>query len=86
MQTELFYGYIFSYDGILNTKQTGQVIISALVGIDCPEQGRNHMIGMLHQGMTIDELNFICQVCSLVAEKCGVKFKYGKMQVPTLDV
>ncbi|KAF2247611.1 hypothetical protein BU26DRAFT_566561 [Trematosphaeria pertusa] len=80
--TNLFYGYIFSFDDILDDLETGHCIISALLGIDCQEQVRNHMIGMQLNGVERKEIEAFRNVVLRLAEKLGVQFKSEPIPVP----
>lgn len=79
---DLFYGYIFSFDDILDDLETGHCIISALLGIDCQEQVRNHMIGMQLNGVERKEIEAFRNVVLRLAEKLGVQFKSEPIPVP----
>ena len=79
---DLFYGRIFSFDEILNDAETGHVIISALIGIDCHPQMRHHMIGMLINGVTREEIETTRTLCYRVADVLGVTFRHKPMEIP----
>ena len=83
--TELFYGHIFSFDGVLDDVETGQVIVAALLGIDCHEQARNHMLGMLMRGAALEDLESIKSIVISLADNFGVKFKNAPLIIPVLD-
>jgi alkylhydroperoxidase/carboxymuconolactone decarboxylase family protein YurZ len=85
-QTELLYGHIFSFPGILDNIETGQCIVAALFSIDCQEQVRNHMIGMMNSGGTREELEGVRAVVMAVADKLGVVGKQGRraIEVPRI--
>lgn len=72
---DILYGRIFSFDAILNDLETGQVIVSALIGIDCQHQLRNHMKGMLYNGATREELTELRDLCLDLARRLGVVFR-----------
>jgi hypothetical protein len=72
---DLFYGYIFSFDAVLNMLETEQVVVSALLGIDCPEQAKNHMLGILANGGRDEDLIFIRDIVSRVAERGHVHLR-----------
>lgn len=74
---DYFYGRIFSFDGILDDMETGQVIISCLIGIDCMQQLGNHMKGMQYNGARKEEVEMIREIVIRVARKLDVKFKPG---------
>ena len=82
---DILYGRIFSYDGVLNDLETGYVIVSALIGIDCQNQLRHHMKGMLYTGATREELlklrNFILDI----AHRVGVKMRGAPREIPDID-
>lgn len=81
---ELFYGYIFSFDEILDILETEQVVIASLIGIDCQEQMTNHMIGMMFNGAKREEVEALKQVVLALAERLDVKFKNPDIQVPEM--
>ncbi|KAF7553870.1 hypothetical protein G7046_g6970 [Stylonectria norvegica] len=81
---DLLYGHIFSFDKILNDLETGQVIVSCLIGIDCQEQVGNHMKGMLFNGARREEIEMVREICIRVADELGVKFKTGPVPVPEI--
>ncbi|KAF2658360.1 hypothetical protein K491DRAFT_676407 [Lophiostoma macrostomum CBS 122681] len=83
--TNLFYGYIFSFDGVLNDLETGHCIISALLGIDCQEQVRNHMIGMQLNGAKREQIVAFRNVALKLAEKLQVRFKEAPIAVPDVS-
>jgi hypothetical protein len=80
----LFYGRIFSFDEILNNAETGHVIISALIGIDCHPQMKHHMIGMLINGVTREEIEGTRGLCYRVARTLGVTFRHPMGEIPEL--
>ena len=82
---DLLYGRVFSYDGILNDLETGYVIVSALVGLDCQNQLRHHMKGALYNGATREELQELYDVLLDLAKRLGVKFRSEKREVPRID-
>ncbi|KAF2467911.1 uncharacterized protein BDR25DRAFT_374211 [Lindgomyces ingoldianus] len=81
-RADLFYGYIFSFDEILDGLETSHCILSALLGIDCQEQVRNHMIGMLLNGAKREEIEAFRNVVLRLAEKLEVKFKDAPIPIP----
>ena len=81
---DLFYGYIFSFDEILDDLETEHVIISALLGIDCQEQVKNHMIGMQLNGAQWEEVEALRNVVLKLAEKLGIKFKTAPIPIPRI--
>ena len=83
--TDLLYGRIFSYDGILNDLETGYVIVSVLIGIDCHIQLRHHMKGMLYNGATREDLQELQDTMLELAEHLGVKFRSQGGPIPTID-
>ncbi|OQO00722.1 hypothetical protein B0A48_13213 [Cryoendolithus antarcticus] len=82
---DLMYGRIFSYDGILSDLDTGYVIVSALIGIDCHIQLRHHMKGMLYNGATRAELEELYKTMLNLAERLGVKFRSGLREIPSIE-
>lgn len=80
--TDLFYGYVFSFDKILNLAETGQVIIATLFGIDCQEQINNHMIGMMFNGARKCELEVLRTVMIKLADRLDVRFRAAPIPVP----
>jgi hypothetical protein len=82
--TELFYGHIFSFNGILNDLETEQVVVSALLGIDCPEQTRNHMMAMLMNGASHEDLEFIRSIVQRLAERGGIQLRRTPVDISHL--
>jgi hypothetical protein len=82
---DILYGRIFSYDGILGDLETGYVIVSVLIGIDCHIQLRHHMKGMLYNGATRDELQELQDTMLELADMLGVKFRSKRGPIPTID-
>lgn len=80
----LFYPYIFSFDKILDKIETSQAIVSSLIGIDCTNQARNHMKGMLWNGATREEVAMVRDIVLLLAQRLGVSFKADPISVPEL--
>jgi hypothetical protein len=78
----MMYARVFSFDKILDDLQTGQAIVSCLIGIDCEEQARNHMLGMMYNGARKEEMEMLREICAKCAEKCRVKFKGPPIPVP----
>lgn len=83
---EFFYGYIFSFPGILDSIESAACIVAALLSIDCQEQVRNHMLGMQYFGASRDEVGAVRAVVVTIAEHLGVKGKKGRtaIEVPYL--
>jgi hypothetical protein len=81
---DLFYGRIFSFNEILNDAETGHVIIAALIGIDCHPQMKHHMIGMLINGVTREEIESTRTLCYRAAKELGVAFRNPPMDIPSL--
>jgi hypothetical protein len=81
---DLFYGYIFSFDAILDDLETEHCIISALLGIDCQEQVRNHMIGMQINGTKKEQILAFRNVALKLADKLNVKFKTEPIPIPSV--
>jgi hypothetical protein len=81
---DLFYGRIFSFDLILDDVETGHVIISALIGIDCHPQLRHHMIGLLINGQTREQIEATRALCYKVADMLDVKFRHPPMPIPEI--
>lgn len=82
---DLLYGRIFSFDKILNDLDTGYVIVSTLIGIDCQYQLRNHQKGMLYNGATREELQDLLDLCLDLAKRLGVKFRSAPHPIPSID-
>ncbi|KAK2750275.1 hypothetical protein FQN55_002422 [Onygenales sp. PD_40] len=83
---DLFYGRIFSFDEILDDVETGHIIISALIGIDCHPQMKHHMIGLLINGQSREDIEQTRSLCYGVADLLGVKFRHPKGQIPEVPV
>ncbi|CAM1510710.1 Fc.00g010450.m01.CDS01 [Cosmosporella sp. VM-42] len=79
---DLLYGHVFSFDKILDDLETGQAIVSCLIGIDCQEQLGNHMKGMMFNGAKREEIEMIRETCIRVAERLDVNFKTGPVPIP----
>ncbi|KFY77293.1 hypothetical protein V499_03276 [Pseudogymnoascus sp. VKM F-103] len=79
---ELFYGKIFSFEGILGFRETEQVIVAALIGVDCMNQVRHHMFGMRVNGVGKTEVEANRQICLAIAAELGIGFKEGVIEVP----
>lgn len=82
---DLFYSYVFSFDKILNDLETGQAIVSCLIGIDCQEQMESHMKGMIYNGASKEEVETIQNICLRVVERLGVKPRTGPVSVPDIE-
>ena len=82
---DLLYGRIFSFDAILDDLETGYVIVSTLIGIDCQYQLRNHMKGMLYNGATREELQDLLDLCLGLAKRLGVVFRSEPRPVPSIE-
>lgn len=61
-------------------------MVSALYGMNSPGQMRNHMIGMLLNGASRDELIELQKLLLGLAEILGVTFRFEPVPVPTLPV
>ncbi|KAK2783907.1 hypothetical protein FQN52_009426 [Onygenales sp. PD_12] len=85
-EPDLFYGRIFSFDEILDDVETGHIIISALIGIDCHPQMKHHMIGLLINGQSREDIEQTRSLCYGVADLLGVKFRHPKGQIPEVPV
>ncbi|KAE8383906.1 hypothetical protein BDV26DRAFT_299337 [Aspergillus bertholletiae] len=83
---ELFYGRIFSFDGILGQLETGQVIVAALLGIECHTQAANHILGMLGNGACRKDVEEILFLVSALQNHYGVTVKsHTQFSMPTLE-
>lgn len=82
---DLLYGRVFSFDKILDDLETGYVIVSTLIGIDCQYQLRNHMKGMLYNGATREELQNLLDLCLGLAKRLGVVFRSEPRPVPSIE-
>ncbi len=78
---DLFYGYIFSFPDILSKIESGQCIVAALLSIDCQEQVRNHMLGMMINGATREEVRGVRRVVIAVADRLGVMGKQNRRAI-----
>lgn len=81
----MLYGRIFSFDGIIDDLTTGYAIVSALYGMDCQNQLQHHMKGMLINGATRNDLEDLQNLCLGLANILGVKSRYERAPIPTLD-
>lgn len=59
-------------------------MVSALYSIDCPNQARNHMKGMMLQGARRDDIEAFRAVVLTIGEKLGVRFKNEPIPVPQM--
>lgn len=80
----MLYGRIFSFDGVIDDLTTGYVIVSALYGMDCPNQLQHHMKGMLINGATRQELRTLQDLCLGLANILGVKSRPGPAPIPEM--
>ncbi len=83
-ETGYFYGYIFSFDKILNSIETSQAIVSALIGIDCQEQATNQMKGLMYNGGRKEDVAMIREVVVALAKRLDVRFKSKPVAVPDI--
>ncbi|CAL5869732.1 uncharacterized protein PFLUO_LOCUS3962 [Penicillium psychrofluorescens] len=81
---EVLYGRIFSFDGVIDDLTTGYVIVSALYGMDCPNQLQHHMKGMLINGATRQELKTLQDLCLGLANILDVKFRHEPASIPEM--
>lgn len=72
---DLLYGRIFSFDAVLDEPETGCVMLSTLIGIDCQAQLRHRMKGMLYNGAAREELLVLRDLCLDIARMLNVKFR-----------
>ncbi|OJJ06483.1 hypothetical protein ASPVEDRAFT_875524 [Aspergillus versicolor CBS 583.65] len=71
---------------VLDILETEQVIVSALLGIDCPEQAKNHIVGILANGGRDEDLQFIRDIVSRIADRGHVQLRrVSKFETPRLD-
>jgi hypothetical protein len=63
----------------------GLVILAALLGIDCQLQPKNHMIELLLNGATREELAAARDLCLGLARRLGVVFRKGLDPKPIPD-
>ncbi|KIA75793.1 hypothetical protein HK57_00407 [Aspergillus ustus] len=79
---EVLYGRIFSFNGVIDDLTTGYVIVSALYGMDCPNQLQHHMKGMLVNGASREDLTQLQELCLGLAKLLGVTFRHGPAPIP----
>jgi hypothetical protein len=79
---DLLYGRVFSFPDILGIPETGQVMVSALIGNDCQSHAYGHMLGMLRNGVSREEVVTVRDVYLKVVEMCGIKKWQGASEVP----
>jgi alkylhydroperoxidase/carboxymuconolactone decarboxylase family protein YurZ len=82
---DLLYGRILSFDKILNDLDSGYVIVSTLIGIDCQYQLRNHQKGMLYNGATQEELQELLDLCLGLAKRLDVRFRSSPHPIPSIE-
>ncbi|RVX68255.1 hypothetical protein B0A52_07258 [Exophiala mesophila] len=80
---ELLYAHVFSFPDILPVFETGQIIVSALLASDCPLQASGHMLGMLRNGATREEVSYVRDICVKMVGYWGVKAFTPFVDVPT---
>ena len=61
-------------------------MVSALYGMNSPGQMRNHMIGMLLNGASREDLLELQKLLLGLAEILGVTFRYDPVPVPSFPV
>ncbi|KAF2653677.1 hypothetical protein K491DRAFT_717855 [Lophiostoma macrostomum CBS 122681] len=79
---DVLYARVFSFDGIIDDLTTGYAIVSALYGMDTPNQLQHHMKGMLINGATKQDLVDLREQCLGLAEILGVQKRYGAAPIP----
>lgn len=79
---EVLYARIFSFDAVIDDLLTGYVIVSALYGMDCPNQLQNHMKGMLINGATREDLEELRDLCLGLAKVLGMRFRHAPPLIP----
>lgn len=79
---EVLHARIFSFDAVIDDLLTGYVIVSALYGMDCPNQLQNHMKGMLINGATREDLEELRDLCLGLAKVLGVRFRHTPPLIP----
>lgn len=77
MVRDLLYGRVFSFPDILDDKETGFVIVAALIGLDCQYQLRNQMKGMMYNGTSREEVTWLRDLCRDIAQRLNVRFRFG---------
>ena len=82
---DLLYGRVFSFDAILDDLETGHVIVSTLIGLDCQYQLRNHMKGMLYNGATRGDVQDLMDLCLGLAKRLGVTFRSEPRSIPHVE-
>lgn len=82
--TELTYGRILSFDGILNDMETHQAILASLMGNDCQEQVRDYAIGMMAQGVDREEIKSVRAIILNIAKHFEVTFYKDPAQIPSI--
>ena len=83
---DIVYGRLFSFDEIIDDMTSSYAMVSALYGMNSPGQMRNHMLGMLLNGASREELIELQKLLHGLAEILGVTFRFGPVEVPTLPV
>ncbi|OJJ07666.1 hypothetical protein ASPVEDRAFT_88904 [Aspergillus versicolor CBS 583.65] len=79
---EVLYARIFSFDAVIDDLLTGYIIVSALYGMDCPNQLQNHMKGMLINGATKEDLEELRDLCLGLAKILGVRSRHPPPLIP----
>ncbi|KAK7227854.1 hypothetical protein V2G26_000024 [Clonostachys chloroleuca] len=83
---DVLYARVFSYDGVIDPLTTGLAMVSALYGMDCPNQLQHHMKGFLFNGGTRDELFALRDLCLGIAKILGVQSRYGESHIPSVGI
>jgi alkylhydroperoxidase/carboxymuconolactone decarboxylase family protein YurZ len=60
-------------------------MVSALYGMDCPNQLQHHMKGFLFNGGTREELIALRDLCLGIAVILGVQSRYGECPIPSVE-
>ncbi|KAL3475209.1 hypothetical protein BJX99DRAFT_230194 [Aspergillus californicus] len=83
---EVIYARILSFNGVIDDLTTGYVVVSALYGMDCPNQLQHHMKGMLINGASRQDLVDLQGLCLGLAGVLGVVKRYGPAPIPEMPV
>lgn len=81
---DIIYGRVFSYDYFIDDMTSSYAMVSALYGMNSPGQLRNHMIGMLLNGESRDNLKTLQELLLGLADILGVTFRYDPVPIPTI--
>ena len=81
---DIIYGRLFSFDAILDDLTSSYAMVSALYGMNSPQQIRNHLIGMQLNGADAGSLKEHQDLLLGLAEILGITFRFGPVPIPAV--